>query len=199
MLDRESQLVLSQRINELKNILLKLESSCQNQIITAAELISKAIFSGKKILICGNGGSAADSQHFAAELVSSFSKNVYRKAFSAIALTTDSSILTAFSNDFSFDKVFARQVEAHGNLNDVLIVITTSGNSKNCLLAAEQAKIMGLKTIALTSMGAIISNEVNVSIEIPSRNTQHIQECHMVVYHILSELIENNIVGEFAK
>ena len=129
----ESRLVISHRINELKNILLEFESACENQIIVAAELISKAILSGKKILICGNGGSAADSQHFAAELVSSFSKNVNRKAISAIALTTDSSILTAFSNDFSFEKVFARQVEAHGNSNDVLIVITTSGNSKNCL------------------------------------------------------------------
>jgi D-sedoheptulose 7-phosphate isomerase len=83
-------------------------------------------------------------------------------------------------------------------LNDVLIVITTSGNSKNCLLATEQAKIMGLKTVALTSVGAKISKEVNVSIEIPSINTQHVQECHMVVYHILSEMIENTILGEFA-
>jgi D-sedoheptulose 7-phosphate isomerase len=130
--------------------------------------------------------------------VSSFSKNINRKAISAIALTTDSSILTAFSNDFSFEKVFARQVEAHGKLNDVLIVITTSGNSRNCLLATEQAKIMGLKTVALTSVGAKISKEVNVSIEIPSINTQHVQECHMVVYHILSEMIENTILGEFA-
>jgi len=194
----ESRLVISHRINELKNILLEFESACENQIIAAAELIAKAILGGKKILICGNGGSAADSQHFAAELVSSFSKNVNRKAISAIALTTDSSILTAFSNDFSFEKVFARQVEAHGKLNDVLIVITTSGNSKNCLLATEQAKIMGLKTVALTSVGAKISKEVNVSIEIPSINTQHVQECHMVVYHILSEMIENTILGEFA-
>jgi len=194
----ESQLVISQRINELKNILLEFESACENQIIAAAELIAKAILGGKKILICGNGGSAADSQHFAAELVSSFSKNINRKAISAIALTTDSSILTAFSNDFSFEKVFARQVEAHGKSNDVLIVITTSGNSKNCLLATEQAKIMGLKTVALTSVGANISKEVNVSIEIPSTNTQHVQECHMVVYHILSEMLENTILGEFA-
>ena len=117
----ESRLVISHRINELKNILLEFESACENQIIAAAELIAKAILGGKKILICGNGGSAADSQHFAAELVSSFSKNINRKAISAIALTTDSSILTAFSNDFSFEKVFARQVEAHGKLNDVLI------------------------------------------------------------------------------
>jgi len=198
MNNMESRLLINHRINELKNILLEFEDAVGNQIISAATLISKAILSGKKILICGNGGSAADSQHFAAELVSSFSKNVNRKAISAIALTTDSSILTAFSNDFSFDKVFARQVEAHGNLNDVLIVITTSGNSKNCLLATEQAKILGLKTIALTSAGANISQEVDVSIEIPFINTQHVQECHVVVYHILSEIIENTILGGVA-
>ena len=154
------------------------------------------MISGKKILICGNGGSAADSQHFAAELVSSFSKNVSRRAISAIALTTDTSILTAFSNDFSFEKVFMRQVEAHGNQNDVLIVITTSGKSRNCILAVKQAKIMGLKTVALTSMDAEVSKEVDVSIEVPSVNTQHVQECHIVAYHILSEIIENAVLEE---
>jgi len=109
-------------------------------------------------------------------------------------LTTDTSVLTAFSNDFSFENVFMRQVEAHGNQNDVLIVITTSGKSRNCLLAVKQAKIMGLKTIALTSTGAEVSSEVDISIEVPSSNTQHVQECHMVAYHILSEIIENTIL-----
>ena len=192
----KNNLIISSRINELKALLLNFESTCENQLILAAELIARAVISGKKILICGNGGSAADSQHFAAELVSSFSKNVSRRAISAIALTTDTSILTAFSNDFSFEKVFMRQVEAHGNQNDVLIVITTSGKSKNCILAVKQAKIMGLKTVALTSMNAEVSKEVDVSIEVPSVNTQHVQECHMVTYHILSEIIENAVLEE---
>jgi D-sedoheptulose 7-phosphate isomerase len=196
MIKVKNKLIVSSRINELQDLLANLEFTCGDQIVLAAELISSAVISGKKILICGNGGSAADSQHFAAELVSSFSKNISRRAISAIALTTDTSILTAFSNDFSFEKVFMRQVEAHGNLNDVLIVITTSGKSKNCLLAINQAKIMGLKTLALTSVGAKVSKEVDISIEIPSINTQHLQECHMVVYHILSEIIENFILGE---
>jgi len=196
MIKVKNKLIVSSRINELQDLLANLEFTCGDQIVLAAELISSAVISGKKILICGNGGSAADSQHFAAELVSSFSKNISRRAISAIALTTDTSILTAFSNDFSFEKVFMRQVEAHGNLNDVLIVITTSGKSKNCLLAIMQAKIMGLKTLALTSVGAEVSKEVDISIEIPSINTQHLQECHMVVYHILSEIIENSILGE---
>ena len=192
----KNNLIISSRINELKALLLNFESICENQLILAAELIARAVISGKKILICGNGGSAADSQHFAAELVSSFSKNVSRRAISAIALTTDTSILTAFSNDFSFEKVFMRQVEAHGNQNDVLIVITTSGKSRNCILAVKQAKIMGLKTVALTSMNAEVSKEVDVSIEVPSVNTQHVQECHMVTYHILSEIIENAVLEE---
>lgn len=192
----KNNLIISSRINELKALLLNFESTCENQLILAAELIARAVISGKKILICGNGGSAADSQHFAAELVSSFSKNVSRRAISAIALTTDTSILTAFSNDFSFEKVFMRQVEAHGNQNDVLIVITTSGKSKNCILAVKQAKTMGLKTVALTSMNAEVSKEVDVSIEVPSVNTQHVQECHMVTYHILSEIIENAVLEE---
>ena len=192
----KNNLIISSRINELKALLLNFESTCENQLILAAELIARAVISGKKILICGNGGSAADSQHFAAELVSSFSKNVSRRAISAIALTTDTSILTAFSNDFSFEKVFMRQVEAHGNQNDVLIVITTSGKSRNCILAVKQAKIMGLKTVALTSMDAEVSKEVDVSIEVPSVNTQHVQECHMVAYHILSEIIENAVLEE---
>ena len=192
----KNNLIISSRINELKALLLNFESICENQLILAAELIARAVISGKKILICGNGGSAADSQHFAAELVSSFSKNVSRRAISAIALTTDTSILTAFSNDFSFEKVFMRQVEAHGNQNDVLIVITTSGKSRNCILAVKQAKIMGLKTVALTSMDAEVSKEVDVSIEVPSVNTQHVQECHIVAYHILSEIIENAVLEE---
>lgn len=192
----KNTLIISSRINEIKELLLNFESTCENQLILAAELIARAVISGKKILICGNGGSAADSQHFAAELVSSFSKTVSRRAISAIALTTDTSILTAFSNDFSFEKVFMRQVEAHGNQNDVLIVITTSGKSKNCILAVKQAKTMGLKTVALTSMNAEVSKEVDVSIEVPSVNTQHVQECHMVAYHILSEIIENAVLEE---
>ena len=196
MSETKNTLIISSRINELKALLLNFESACENQLILAAELIARAVISGKKILICGNGGSAADSQHFAAELVSSFSKTVSRRAISAIALTTDTSILTAFSNDFSFEKVFMRQVEAHGNQNDVLIVITTSGKSKNCILAVKQAKTMGLKTVALTSMNAEVSKEVDVSIEVPSVNTQHVQECHMVAYHILSEIIENAVLEE---
>lgn len=192
----QSNLIISTRVSELKDLLLDFELNCKDQLLLAAKLLAGAVTSGGKILICGNGGSAADSQHFAAELVSSFSKTFDRRAIPAIALTTDTSFITAFSNDFSFDKIFMRQVEAHGHQNDVLVVITTSGKSVNCQLAVKQANTMGLKTVALTSRGAEISREVNVAVEVPSVNTQHIQECHMVAYHILSEIIENTVSGK---
>ena len=182
------------RVSEIEHTLLRFKQDCATQVLISAEVIAEAFMSGNKLLICGNGGSAADSQHFAAEFVSSFSKNISRPAFSAIALTTDTSFITAFSNDFSFNGVFERQVQAHGRKNDVLVAITTSGESMNCLRAVEQAKSQGMKSIAITSVGASISSLVDVSIEIPSNNTQHIQECHMITYHILAELVENSIM-----
>ncbi len=161
--------------------------------MAAADLLTETFRSGSKVLICGNGGSAADSQHFAAEFVSAFSRDIQRRALPALALTVDTSILTAFSNDFTFENVFARQVEAHGRQGDVLIALTTSGSSKNCIAAVRIAKSQGLKTISLTRAAGLIANEVDVAIEVPSMNTQHIQECHMVGYHILSELVENSL------
>jgi D-sedoheptulose 7-phosphate isomerase len=182
------------RITELQNVLSDLRNVCKQEIIDAFNLINDTLDAGGKILICGNGGSAADSQHFAAELVSSFSPKIKRPGISALALTTDTSIITAFSNDFDFNKVFERQVEAHGKKNDILVAITTSGKSSNCILAAKMARKLSMKTVALTSVESEISKIVDVSIQIPSTNTQHIQECHMLVYHLLSELIENSIV-----
>jgi D-sedoheptulose 7-phosphate isomerase len=183
------------RINELSKLLEEFESQCLESLTVAAASLMDAFRKGSKVLICGNGGSAADSQHFAAELVSAFSREIERPALSAIALTVDTSVITAFSNDFNFDNVFARQVEAHGRKGDILIAITTSGSSKNCIAAVRTAKGLGMKTLALTSKGGQISAEADMAIEVPSTNTQHIQECHMVGYHILSELIESALYG----
>jgi D-sedoheptulose 7-phosphate isomerase len=182
--------IINTRVNEIISILSEVSLNCLEDIETIADLITECFSSGGKILICGNGGSAADSQHFAAEFVSAFARDLDRKALPAIALTVDTSIITAFSNDFSFEKVFSRQVEAHGRPGDVLIALTTSGSSKNCIEAVHQARELGLKTIALTQVGGQISKMVDFSIEIPSKNTQHIQECHMVCYHIITELVE---------
>ena len=172
--------VLANRFLELTELLPRFEKKSGSQIQSAALMIAETFTSGNKVLICGNGGSAADSQHFAAEFVNSFSKSINRRGLPAIALTTDSSILTAISNDSSFEKIFSRQVESYGVKNDLLIVFTTSGNSKNCVNATD----------------AEISNLVDISIEVPSLNTQHIQECHLLAYHVITELVELQIFKE---
>ena len=181
---------ISNKIEEVKIVVDQLKINCSQEILDSATMIVDCFKNGGKILICGNGGSAADSQHFAAEFVSSFSKKISRRSYPAIALTSDMSIITAYANDFSFDGVFARQVESLGQRGDILIAITTSGSSKNCLIAVEQAKKQGLKTLALTKSGGEIANKVDISIQVPSNDTQHIQECHVISYHIIAGLVE---------
>ena len=189
--------MLEQRIEQhfIDSADLKYQSAqaLSKPIAAAISAILASVTSGGKVLACGNGGSAADAQHFAAEFVSAFARDLDRKALPAIALTVDSSIITAFSNDFSFEKVFARQVEAYGRPGDVLIALSTSGSSKNCLEAVILANQLGLKTVAFTRVGGQISKLVDHAIEIPSTNTQHIQECHMVCYHIITELVEDTL------
>ena len=147
---------------------------------------------GGKIMLCGNGGSAADAQHIAAELVVRYKKN--RKAIPAIALTTDTSILTAIGNDFSAEKIFERQVEALGNNGDVLIAFTTSGNSQNILYAVEEAKSHGIKTIAITGKdGGKIKDIADITLKTPSEITNNIQEMDIAVGHIICEIIENSV------
>lgn len=160
-----------------------------NDIAQAAQEIIKRIKKGGKILICGNGGSAADSQHFAAELVSKF--KLERKALPAMALTTNTSTITAIGNDYSFDKIFSRQIEAFGNKKDVLFAISTSGNSKNTIEAVIQANKQGMFTIGLTgeNNGKIKSN-CDITIQVPSSDTPRIQESHIMIIHILCDLIE---------
>lgn len=187
--------IAKSRILEVLTLISDFESQCLDQISVVASLMTEAFRNGSKVLICGNGGSAADSQHFAAELVSAFSKDINRPALPALALTVDTSILTAFSNDFGFNGVFARQVEAFGLPGDILIVLTTSGQSENCIQAVAAARKGSLKTIAFTQTGGSISDLVDFSILVPSSNTQHIQECHMISYHIISEIIELELFG----
>jgi D-sedoheptulose 7-phosphate isomerase len=181
---------ISSKIDEAKIVVDQLKLNCSQEILDSATVIVECFKNGNKVLICGNGGSAADSQHFAAEFVSSFSRKFNRRSYPAIALTSDISIITAYANDFSFDGVFARQVESLGQKGDILIAITTSGSSRNCLIAVEQAKKQGLKTLALTKSGGEIANKVDISIQVPSNDTQHIQEGHVISYHIIAGLVE---------
>ncbi len=181
------------RFQELTDLIPKFKQHSSSAINTSADELVKAFKSGNKVLICGNGGSAADSQHFAAEFVNAFSRDLDRKALPAVALSTDTSILTSIANDFEFENIYSRQVEAYGVPGDVLIVLTTSGSSKNCLKAIDIANSMGLTTIAFTKEKGQVSSKAQISIEVPSQNTQHIQECHMLAYHVITELVEDSL------
>jgi phosphoheptose isomerase len=165
-------------------------ASCAGSIAKAAEVIAGAFVSSGKLLLCGNGGSAADCQHLAAEFVSRLSKDLDRRALPAIALTTDTSFLTAFSNDCGFEGIFERQVEALGSAGDVLIGISTSGNSSNVLRAIEAARKKDMHTITLTGNGGRLSAMADIAIAVPSSDTQYIQEAHLAVEHIVCELVE---------
>ncbi|MEG1160399.1 MAG: D-sedoheptulose 7-phosphate isomerase, partial [Acidaminococcaceae bacterium] len=159
------------------------------EIEEAAVLLKVALVAGHKLLFCGNGGSAADAQHWAAEVVGRFQKE--RPGMPAIALTTDTSILTAVANDYGYERIFARQVEALGQAGDVLVAVSTSGNSANVVAAVVEAKAKGMKTIGLTAQGGGQMAELcDVCIAIPSAVTARAQEVHGLIGHILCEFIE---------
>lgn len=167
-------------------------ASCNSVIETAAELLISTLQHGGKILLCGNGGSAADCQHIAAEFVVRYEKK--RRALAAIALTTDSSILTAHANDFDFDTVFSRQVEALGNAKDCLIAITTSGNSNNVLKAVTAARAKGMTVIALTGgTGGTLREHATVTVCVPSNVTARIQEAHILIGHYWCGVVEERL------
>lgn len=187
---------VSARFQELVTLIPQFELQANDSILRAADSIYRSFLAGNKILICGNGGSAADSQHFAAEFVNAFSRDLDRKALPAIALSTDSSIVTSIANDFDFENIFSRQVAAYGKPGDVLVTLTTSGSSKNCISAVEMAKTLKLTNIVFTKENAHISSAADIAIEVPSQNTQHIQECHMLAYHVITELVEDKLFRE---
>ncbi|MFO7962482.1 MAG: D-sedoheptulose 7-phosphate isomerase [Desulfobacterales bacterium] len=161
----------------------------KNVIVGAGSDLAAALKSGRKILICGNGGSAADAQHFAGEIVGRFTRE--RRAWPAMALTTDSSIVSALANDYGYETVFARQVEAHGCPGDVLIGISTSGNSENVIRALETAKAGGMKTISLSGAGGgALKETADIGIVVPAEKTARIQEAHIFILHCWAEMIE---------
>lgn len=167
------------------------DKSLIQEIKNAAELIEKMYRDGKKLLIAGNGGSAGDSQHIAAEFVSRFFYD--RPGLPAIALTTDTSMLTAIGNDYGFDNIFSRQIQAQGSSGDIFIGISTSGNSKNIIEAINEAKKLNITTIALCGQGGDLSDMADISLNVPSSSTPHIQECHIVIGHIICGLVEERI------
>ncbi len=180
------------QLKESARVKLAVADSLADVIAGAAKAIAEAFRAGGKLLIIGNGGSAADAQHMAAELVSRF--KLERKALPALALTTDTSILSAIGNDSGFEFVFSRQVEALANHpSDILLAISTSGNSRNVLKAVTAAKRRKLQTVCLTGQGGALRTMVDFAIAVPSKDTQRIQEAHGTIGHILCGLVEQEL------
>jgi phosphoheptose isomerase len=191
---RESSETLKNAIDAAKGTLQSL-IELDAHVSKAADLIEQCLLAGNKLLVCGNGGSASDAAHFATEFVVRFMKD--RPAYPAICLTGDGGLLTAAGNDYGFDEIFARQVAAFGLPDDVLICLTTSGNSKNVKRALEEAKTRKLKTIAfLGREGGSTIRMADVDLLVRSDSTARIQEAHKLLLHVLCETIESRLSGD---
>jgi D-sedoheptulose 7-phosphate isomerase len=179
-------------LNATADTLRRLGAESLDDVVATAEILIASLRAGGKLLICGNGGSAADAQHLATEFVSTLTVDNPRPSIPAIALTTDTSLLTAIANDFGVEGVFERQVESLGREGDVLIAISTSGNSANVVRAAERAREQGLRVVALTGeTGGKLSPLADAAVLVPSAVTAHIQECHLAVEQLLASLVED--------
>ncbi len=188
MMEKDIEKIFLESIQVKKDTL----TQCIDDIIIAANEILYVLKEGGKIMFFGNGGSAADSQHAAAEFIGRFQKE--RQSLAAIALTTDTSILTALSNDYSVDVIFARQIEGLGRKGDIAFCISTSGNSANVVAGIDMARKLGIKTIALTGRsGGRLLPMVDVCIRVPSDKTARIQEAHLCIIHTICQIVEDRI------
>jgi D-sedoheptulose 7-phosphate isomerase len=175
-----------------REVIATIEQQMVPAIVAAIDIMSEALAGGKKLLVMGNGGSAADAQHFAAEIVGRF--KLERRGLPAIALTTDSSILTAIGNDYGFDQVFRRQVEALAAPGDIVVGISTSGSSENVRTALELAGEIGCRTIGLLGKdGGTIRDRVELALTVPSHDTPRVQEGHITIIHIICDLVEKRL------
>lgn len=190
------QKFITASLTESSETKLNTIKECTEDIIAVSGIIINSFRNGGKLLLCGNGGSAADCQHIAAELVIRLSHKIKRPALPAIALSDNTSFLTAGGNDIGFENIFERSVEGLGNKGDVLLAISTSGNSVNVIKAVEKAKLKQMKVVAfLGGNGGKIKSIADVSVVIPSSNVQRIQEGHITVAHIICEIIEEELFG----
>jgi D-sedoheptulose 7-phosphate isomerase len=177
----------------------KASSILAETILEASQLFVQCLLNNNKILACGNGGSAADSQHFASEMINRFETE--RPSLPAIALTTDTSTITSIANDYSYNDIFVKQIRALGQAGDILLLISTSGNSENILRACEAGQNRELKIIALTgkdggSLSSILNNSTDIEIRVPSSSTARIQETHLLIIHCLCDLIDKQLFGK---
>lgn len=192
MIDR--QMIINQ-IRESADVKNTMIVASVEDIEKAAEMMVATVQNGNKILWCGNGGSAADAQHMAAELMGGL-RSHDRPAIQSIALTTDTSFITAWSNDTNYESIFSRQIEGLGSAGDVLMAISTSGNSRNIVKAVESCKEKEIAVIVLTGKtGGVLKDMGDVTISIPSDDTQRIQEGHLLAEHILCEMVEKSVTG----
>ncbi|MGA7933709.1 MAG: SIS domain-containing protein [Kovacikia sp.] len=197
----KTQLVASNLRSQVQTHLLEsaevkrqISQHCTDSILLTAQILAETFRVGGKVLLCGNGGSAADCQHMAGELVNYLTKDFRRPGLPAIALTTDSSLFSAIANDCGLEHVFERQVQTLGRPGDALIAISTSGNSINIIRAVEAAQALDMRTIGLTGNGGgKLANLAAVVIAVPSSHTQYIQEGHLAIEHILCELVERHL------
>jgi len=190
------QAFLQDELEESAAVKRKIFEQCADKVIGAVDVIIRALNADKKILFCGNGGSAADSQHLATEFVIRMDPRIKRPGLPAIAITTDSSMLTAGANDIGYENVFARAVEALGNEGDVLVAISTTGNSPNVNQALKMATSKGMATIGFLGRdGGTARDLVDVAVIVPSDDTQRIQEGHITIGHIICALVEREMFG----
>lgn len=192
----DAKIFIIDSLNESSETKLKIRDQLMEDILKAVDLLTAGFKEGNKLLLCGNGGSAADCQHIATELMIRLSHHIHRPALPAIALTTDTSNLTAGGNDIGFENVFARNVEGLGNKGDILLAISTSGNSPNIIKATHTAHHKGMKVIGfLGGSGGKLKALVDLPIVVPSPNVQRIQEGHITIAHIICELVEDKLYG----
>jgi D-sedoheptulose 7-phosphate isomerase len=183
-------------LRESSKVKLELLNTASEKILETGQLLAERVKKGNKILLCGNGGSAADCQHIATEFIVRLSHDIKRPPIAAIAITTDSSNLTAGGNDIGFENIFSRNVEALGKKDDILIGISTSGNSINIINAFTTARKIGIATIGLLgNTGGKLIDFSDIAVCVPSENVQRIQECHITIGHILCEITERILYG----
>lgn len=188
----EDKDLIEQELTDSVRTIIKTSKLLSGSISQAAKLIIKAYRKNRKVVLIGNGGSAADAQHIAAELVGRFNKE--RKSLDCVALTTNSSIITAIANDYNYEEIFSRQLDAIGKEGDILIAISTSGNSRNILKAVRLAHLRKIKVIGLTGKnGGKLKSLSDLPLVIPSHNTQRIQELHIAIGHIICNIVEREL------
>ena len=199
MIDRtdSTEQFFEDSLRESAEVAIATIDSCSSDVMAAVDALVQTYRNGGKVLFCGNGGSAADCQHLATELMIRLNHNLNRPALGAISLCTDPSNLTAGGNDIGFENVFARNVEGLGRPGDILVGISTSGNSENIVRAVQKGKEIGMKTIGLLGgNGGRLMEECDISVVVPSHNVQRIQEIHIKIGHVLCESVEQKLFGE---